>query len=53
MEVIKISLNVNWLQQIEELERQIEEAKGNCAQLSLHIENHKKQKIMKQQTEKA
>lgn len=38
---------------IEELERQIEEAKGNCAQLSLHIENHKKQKIMKQQTEKA
>ncbi|KAJ8771056.1 hypothetical protein K2173_023381 [Erythroxylum novogranatense] len=37
---------------IGELEKELEQAKMKCAQLSAHLETRKKQKIMKQQTEK-
>ncbi|KAK9265940.1 hypothetical protein L1049_003464 [Liquidambar formosana] len=39
-------------QMVEGLEKELEEAKRKCAQLSAHLESQRKQKIMKQLTEK-
>uniref|UniRef100_A0A2P2LGG5 Uncharacterized protein n=1 Tax=Rhizophora mucronata TaxID=61149 RepID=A0A2P2LGG5_RHIMU len=36
-------------QTIEELEKELEQSKRKCAQLSAHLEAKRKQKIMKQQ----
>ena len=38
--------------QIEELEKELEQAKRKCAQLASHLETKRKQKIMQQQGEK-
>lgn len=41
------------LEQVEDLEKQVEQAKRKCAQLSLHLAARKKQKTLVQQVEKA